>query len=189
MKKLYTGIILLFLAGLVLAVNWIPQGAVIGTRGQGEAALTAVSEGDLFVYDDTELNGDLTVTGNATITGTLTATGVQTFTAAPVSSATKYGYGPRLSSTIYTVEIATTIAANGTYLFTDSDGKAGCYTILAGTHSAVGTFTSAAAISINVAGTSADSTAIAVTDGGSACLLTNGEKITKTYMITVKFVN
>jgi hypothetical protein len=181
MKKLYTGIILLFLTGIVFAVNWAPQGIVVGTRAQGEAANSTVGEGDLFVNDDIEIDGD------ATIAGTLTVTGVQTFTAAPVVTDAKIGYGPRLGSTIYTVEVATTIAAGGTYTFTDSDGKAGKYSISAGTHTTSGTFTSAAVISIG-AGT-ADVTPIAITDGGSACLLTNGTAITKTYMITIKYVN
>lgn len=131
-----------------------------------------------------------TFSGVSTFTGAVTQTGVMTFTNAPVSTSGKYGYGPLVGSTIYTVEVATTIAPNGTYSFTLADGKAGSYTILAGTHSAVGTFTSAAVISINVAGTSADTTPIAVTDGGSVPLLTNGAAATsKTYMVTYKYVN
>jgi len=166
--------------------------------GDGDYVFRVIKDGGIKVGDgtptvtqngeDAYIEGTLEVDGAVRLDSTLTLSGVATLTSAPVISAGKIGLTGANGNLVYTVKVATTIAANGTYAFTLAAGKAGSYTIHAGTHTTSGTFTSAGAVSISTV-SSADLAPVAVTDAGDNPVVTNGAAATKTYMITYDYVN
>lgn len=198
MKKLRILLSSLFMLSLFAQYGYSEDAFATDIDGDGDYLFRVIKAGGIKVGDgtptvtqdgeDAYIEGTLEVDGAVRLDSTLTLSGVPTFTSAPISSAGTYGYTGANGALIYTVKVATTIAANGTYAFTVASGKAGSYTIHAGTHTTSGTFTAAGAVSISTV-SSADLAQVAVTDGGDNPLLTNGGSITKTYMITYDYVN
>lgn len=76
MKRLIFVLATVFLASVVYAgPTHFEHGISIATPEQELASTsTVVSDGDLFVYDDAEIEGNLRVDGNFTLTGTFAAT-------------------------------------------------------------------------------------------------------------------
>jgi hypothetical protein len=96
------------------------------------------------------------------------------------------GFYGQNANLVYTVKVATTIAANGIYSFTQADGKAGSYVVQSGTHTASGTFTTGGVVSIGTG--TVDIVPITVTDGGTYPIVTNGSTTSRTMMVTYDYV-
>lgn len=146
--------------------------------------------------DDWKIESDLTtnslITSNDT-SGSQVAKSTLDTSGNLLLAGSRTGTVDAQGNTVYQVNIATTLAIGFSYSVTPASGKAGMFDIIAGTHSARGTFTTAGAVTLaqgtgDIA-TTDTSTKFSVYDGGTNIAIKNNTEAALATYIRILFVN
>jgi len=128
----------------------------------------------------------------AVATGALTVTGAMSATTGITSSNGKFGTVDFQANTHYSLIVSTIMPSLADFALTPADGKAGSFIIIAGTYTATGSFTTAAAVTLGLSSvdtsTSQGTNGINVYDGGTIAHVENHSGSSKVVTIRYDYV-